>query len=104
MEFPYSFTMCPREFLIHSVLQLFPLSNGANSIYPTCFRGKVRLLYPGKCKKKKYKTLLFSKKFQHISPGEYEQRLKGQADWIHTLETSFTGKSHNLSGPQFPHL
>lgn len=55
-------------------------------------------------KKKKYKTLLFSKKFQHISPGEYEQRLKGQADWIHTLETSFTGKSHNLSGPQFPHL
>lgn len=49
-------------------------------------RRKVRLPYPGKYREK-YKILLFSKKFQHIRPGAYEQGLKGQTDWIQILAT-----------------
>lgn len=53
--------------------------------------------------------LLFSKKFQHLSLGEYEQELKGQVDWTQIPAISLDGcrtldESPNLSGSQFTHL
>ena len=53
--------------------------------------------------------LLFSKKFQHLSLGAYEQELKDQVDWTQipaiSLDVCRTlDESPNLSGPQFTHL